>query len=767
MFQLGNSQLFTWKFPPQWESSSTNKQHRCCFLLEIEICMSVRNSRVDAPTGSKRMTTGSVISYSFGDMANNFTFMATSMFLMIYMTNIAGLSAGVAGAIYGVTKIWAGVTDLVAGQVVDRFETRWGRLRHWLLFCSTPLALVFVLLFSTPDMSMNVKIAWILIFDALYQLFYSFTNIPYGSLSAAMTQDPVDRSRLSGARSIAASLAAVLLSFLVAPQFRSAAETAGKGGDLGPVRLTFTLLCVGLAVVAVILYLICFKNAKEVVERPSTKVTMKDTFRTIGKNKPLLTLCVGAFFLLCSMFSWMAVSAYYVTFVLGNPLWLGYLSIAQTLGTIAIASFVPAISQKLGKRFGYICCAIVVICSFVIMYFAPGHNLIIALFAWFVYGVGTGGTNALMFSMQADTVDYGEWKTGFRSEGGSYSVLSFIRKCGQGLGGWAAGVIIGLYGYKGDAKEQTVEALTGLRVATGLVPAGIAAVALIVMLAYNLDAKRHAEIVRELNERRTNVVVKDLAHGEEIKVKEIGDGRTVALRQKGQAAPPIITIFGTSGAGASIIGPMLASKLNVPYVGQKFSSEQLALTDRSELMSDTGFDRWLRSVDYVGAADSAMAQAYDGSTNNMIAAKNTKEILDKVKDGAVVLGRNGAYVLHHVVGVLHVRLIAPKPKRIERVMHRTGLTMDQATNQLEAEDRMRAEMSIHLYQWNPNNENYYDLVVNTGSITYEQVVDTIIDLYRSKYPENEPDPTVETGEIYIPRLRKEAQGEGKENDIRK
>lgn len=94
---------------------------------------------------------GKIFSYSLGDVANNLSFMMTSMFLMVYMTDIAGLSAGVAGTIYGVTKIWAGASDLIAGQTVDRIQTRWGRLRPWLLFGSTPLAIVFVLLFSVPS----------------------------------------------------------------------------------------------------------------------------------------------------------------------------------------------------------------------------------------------------------------------------------------------------------------------------------------------------------------------------------------------------------------------------------------------------------------------------------------------------------------------------------------------------------------------------------------------------------------------------------------
>ena len=127
------------------------------------------------------MKTSKVFSYALGDVANNLSFMMTSMFLMVFMTDIAGLSAGVAGTIYGVTKVWAGFTDLFSGQMVDRFDTRWGRLRPWILFGSTPLAIVFVLLFSVPaGLGPTATVAWIFLFDAAFQLAYSLVNIPYG-----------------------------------------------------------------------------------------------------------------------------------------------------------------------------------------------------------------------------------------------------------------------------------------------------------------------------------------------------------------------------------------------------------------------------------------------------------------------------------------------------------------------------------------------------------------------------------------------------------
>ncbi|QGU08134.1 Glucuronide carrier protein [Corynebacterium occultum] len=683
------------------------------------------------PATSNRLPGHRVITYALGDVANNLTFMMTSMFLMIYMTEIAGLSAGIAGVIYGVTKVWAGAADLIAGQTVDRFDTRWGRLRPWVLFGSTPLAVVFVLLFSAPaGLPMAATVAWIFLLDAAFQLAYSFVNIPYGSLSAAMTQDPVDRSRLSGARSVTSSLSSVILSAVVAPQFQ---DTSADG-----VRLKFTLTCLILGGIAVVLYLICFANSRETVPRGQGKISFRSTFRMLRQNRPLLILCAGTFFLLSAIFTMNAVGMYFSRFVLGSATWFTWLMAAQTAGSVLIATFVPSITVRIGKRNGYVSACGVLVIAAIMIFFLPGASLPLAVVAWFLLGIGVGGTNALIFSMQADTVDYGEWKSGIRSEGGSYSILSFIRKCGQGLGGWAGAAIIGAFGYVSMSTTQSDDAIQGIRLATGAAPAVLAIIALLIMLAYKLDSDEHARIIDVLNQRRTRNTVAD-QHGvstDRVRVEQSGDGRTMTIRSPEDDHPPIITLFGQRGSGATDIAPLLAAKLGVTYIGQAFSSDELAQVDKTTLISDSQFSRWLRTVSFGSSQDADLAAASNLSANRKIAENNTATVLTSVADGGVLLGRNGALILGPVVGTLHVRLIAPLSKRIERVVHKTGLSAAAATEQCELEDRLRQEMSWALYQWNPNRDENYDLVINTASMTYGQIVNVIVDTYRSKYPEN-------------------------------
>lgn len=503
-------------------------------------------------------------------------------------------------------------------------------------------------------------------------------------------------------------------------------------------RLRFTLTTIALGVVAIVLYLICFRNTREVVPRSATKISLRRTMRMLRHNRPLIVLCLAAFFLLAAIFTMNAVGLYYARHVLGNAGWFTFLALAQTVGTVAIASLVPGITSRYGKRNGYLGAAVVAIAAFVLIYFVPDGNLAIAIFAWFLFGIGSGGTNALMFSMQADTVDYGEWRTGLRAEGGSYSVLSFIRKCGQGVGGWAGAALIGAYGYVGQTASQDAEAIQGIRLATGVLPALLAVAAAVVMIWYNLGVEEHTTIVRQLHARRSEGAVSS-AHGvdtDRVRVeKALGDERSLLLRPRERGVLPVITIFEREGSGASDIGPAVAKKLGVKHVPQKFSSDLVAQFGPQALVSDSAFDRWLRAVSYSGTQDSDLARALDVAEDYSIAERNRRELLGLAADGAVIEGRNGALVLGHAVGSLHVRLTAPLRMRIERVMSKTGLSQEEAAERIATEDRVRAEMSRNLYQWDPNTDEYYDLVINTGTVTYAQVVDMIVGYYRAKYPD--------------------------------
>jgi glucuronide carrier protein len=668
-----------------------------------------------AEDASETMSRKRVVSYALGDVANNVSFQMTSLFLMAYMTDIAGLSAAVAGTIYGVTKVWAGVTDLVAGNTVGRRDTKWGRLRPWIVGVSPFLSISLVALFSTPaGLSPAATVAWILLFDAAFQLCYSFVNIPYGSLSSAMTEDSTDRSRLSGARSIASAVTGVVLAFVVAPQFQN---TAADG-----IRLRFTIAAIMLSLVALVMYWICFRGTREVVPRSSGKLTLSTTLKMVRRNKPLLVLCFGALFLLGAGFTMNAVMLYYARDVLGSASDFTWLYLAQTIGTIAAASLVPAITVKFGKRTGYVGLAFVAVIGFVLIALVPSGSLLLALVGFLIYGVGFGGTNALMFAMQADTVDYGEWQTGTRAEGGSYSILSFVRKCGQGVGGFVGGAVIGTFGYVAGSVFQSAEAIQGIKVAAGWVPAGLAVIAALVLLRYPLGAEQHREIVAELRQRRARAALGEGAATHRA-VSVGADGTLVASR-------PVVTVNEQYGAGGASVAERVAERLGVPYVGARFSSADLeraeaAASEPTKAQSDL-VSEFLRSFSRTPSQVDASVSA-DAQADTELVRRNIADVVDTVKDsGGVIVGRDATVILANMRGALHVRLEAPAEFRAARAAEESGISLNVATRRQQREDRVRTQMSQRLMDWDPTESTRYDLVIDTGDVSLDTAVDMIV-----------------------------------------
>jgi glucuronide carrier protein len=438
------------------------------------------------------------LGYAAGDVGNNLTFSLASAFLLIYYTDVAGISAATVGTLFLVIRIFGGVTDLVAGRIADATSTRWGRFRPYVLFGSIPLLLLNVALFTIPSgLSQDAKVVWAYVSYALFSLAYSFVNIPYGSLSATMTQLPEERSRLSTARMVASSLTILLIAVVVSPQIQGAAD----------LQAAMTVITVAFGVVGFVLYLCTFLTSRESVQRKAGTVSLAQTLAMMRRNRPLVVLCASTTLCLAGMFSLQTVGVYYARDVLNDASLYIALTVAQNIGMIISALALPRIIDVLGKRAGFLAGGIVAAIGGVGLALTPASQPWLGILAFGVLGVGLGITNTLIFAFQADTVDYGEWRTGVRAEGSSYAVLSFTRKTGQGIGGALAAYTIGIGGYVSAGATQTDAAITSIRVAAGVVPAALAIGAALVMVAYPLTEKAFRAMVAEMAQRRAGSTV--------------------------------------------------------------------------------------------------------------------------------------------------------------------------------------------------------------------------------------------------------------------
>jgi glucuronide carrier protein len=445
--------------------------------------------------GAPRPGPWQYVGYAAGEVANNLTFQMVSVFVLIYYTDVAGISAAAAGSLLLVVRVAGGFSDLLAGRAVDRTSTRFGKFRPYLLLGSVPLLVLLVAVFSIPGgLSDGGKLAWAFVSYVLFSCAYSFVNIPYGSLAAAMTQEPAARAKLSSSRAVAASLTILVIAAVVAPQI--------QGSD--DLQRSLTVITVAFAVVGFALYLWCFASAREAVQREVGTVGLRETAVMIRENRPLVLLCASSLLFLGGMFCLSTVAVFYARDVLGNADYYIAMTAVQTVAMVGAAAALPVAVGAAGKKRTYLAAGTVAVAAAIGFALAPGSTPVVAIACYGVLGIGLGAINALIFALQADTVEYGEWRSGVRAEGASYAVLSFMRKAGQGIGGAAAAFTIGLGGYTAGAAVQSDGALTSIRVAAGIVPAVAVAAATAVMLAYPLTEEVFRRLVREMASRRVD-----------------------------------------------------------------------------------------------------------------------------------------------------------------------------------------------------------------------------------------------------------------------
>ena len=170
------------------------------------------------------------IGYGLGDMSSSMFWKLFGAYLMIFYTDVFGISAAVVGTMFAVTRVWDAFFDPVVGAMADRTSSRWGRFRPYLLFLAVPFGVIGILTFLTPPFAQTGKIVYAFITYALMMMVYSAINVPYASLLGVMSPDPADRNTLATYRMTFAYLG----SFVALWLFMPLVNAFGGGDANGP-----------------------------------------------------------------------------------------------------------------------------------------------------------------------------------------------------------------------------------------------------------------------------------------------------------------------------------------------------------------------------------------------------------------------------------------------------------------------------------------------------------------------------------------------------
>jgi GPH family glycoside/pentoside/hexuronide:cation symporter len=455
-------------------------------------------------TETKKLSIVEKVGYSLGDSAANFIFQTVMMFLMIFYTDVLGISGFVAGWIFLATRIFDAVNDPMMGAVADRTNTRWGKFRPWILITAIPFGIIGVLMFTAPNFSSTGKVIYAFVTYNLMMIMYTINNVPYCAMTGVLTGDSVERTVLSQYRFIFAMLATLVVqSFAM-----DLVKFFGNGNQAKGFQMTMMVFCS----FAVLFFIITFFTTKERVKPdPKQKTSLRTDIKDLVFNPAWLAIV----FLTVSIFITLALRGamipYYFKYYVdreailrhfkGPEEVLRYFNMLGMIITLVCILLAKPLSVRFGKRNTFLVCLFLTAVFATAFIFLPRDAIVLMFIFNVLYSACYAPTIPMLWAMMADVADYGEWKTGRRATGMTFSATTFGLKMGLALGGAITGWLLSYYGYVAN-QEQTEFALKGIRWMMSIYPAIPFFIGVGLLFFYKITKHTELQMTQELIERR-------------------------------------------------------------------------------------------------------------------------------------------------------------------------------------------------------------------------------------------------------------------------
>ncbi|MCI9372899.1 MAG: MFS transporter [Lachnospiraceae bacterium] len=410
------------------------------------------------------------VGYGSGDVAGNVVYAFLSSFVMIYLTNSIGLSAGIVGTLIAVSKLFDGITDVFFGAMIDKTHTKFGKARPWMLYGYVGCAVTLVAIFAIPvNLGATAQYAWFFIaYTLLNAVFYTANNIAYSALTSLCTTNSKERVQMGSCRFIFAFATSLLIQSVTVG---FAARCGGGAQAWRTVAVVYALI--GLIVNAVSCLSVkelseeelsmSAEQRKEKSEQPVEKYGLVEAARLLVANKFYLMIC-GVYILQQLYSAMINAGIYYMTYVLKNENLYGVFSWAINIPLIVALVLTPALVgrwkglYKLNLR-GYMLA--VAGRLFVVAAAYRGSIPLMLLFtalAAFGQGPWQGDMNAVIASCS----EYTFLTKGKRVDGTMYSCTSLGTKLGGGLGTAISGWLLEISGFSGTLEIQPASCINML-----------------------------------------------------------------------------------------------------------------------------------------------------------------------------------------------------------------------------------------------------------------------------------------------------------------
>jgi GPH family glycoside/pentoside/hexuronide:cation symporter/probable glucitol transport protein GutA len=412
----------------------------------------------------------SKVGFGLGEAGSQCSWGLISAYLTVFYTDVVGLTPGVIAIIMLIGRIWDGINDPMFGAIAENTTFKSGRYRIWILIGTPFLALFSALMFLSLDLSFVGKIVWCALMYLMVDLAYTVVNLSTGALANTITASPTERNVLQSFRGLAGSGMGIVLGAIVMPLILY----FGKGSTSSPRGYFFAALI--LSLMSIPFFLICVGTTKEVIiphkQVKEKKNVVKDlvfSFKVAFSDHDTRYLMLGIIANLIAMFGRMSIVAYYFIYVLKNPMIIAAAMTASMVAGVIANLYGPFVMKRFNKKSVGIFSNFTAILSYIALFVVGQMGIASAVVVISVIAGLINWGQPVQFSLVGDVIDDNWIRTGKRTDGITYSIISFSTKLGFAVGPSVGILALAAVGFVANT-DMSREVLTGMNAVINLAP---------------------------------------------------------------------------------------------------------------------------------------------------------------------------------------------------------------------------------------------------------------------------------------------------------
>ena len=447
------------------------------------------------------------IGFGSGDLAQNLIYQTVSMYLLIFYTNVFGISAAAAGVMFLIVRIVDVVWDPIVGAFVDKHNPKPGKYRSYLVLGGIPLT-GFAILCFWNGFSGSLLYAYITYVGL--SMLYTLINVPYGALNASLTRDTDEITKHTSVRMFMANLGGLAVGYGI-PILVKIFSPDGKINSPESGNAWFITMTI-YALTGLTLLIFCFYQTKERVvmaENETSDVKVSDLWTEFKRNRPLRIL---AFFFITA-FAMMAIGnsagSYYMIYNVQAPDMLPYFMALGSIPAFIFMPMVPAIKRAIGKKRMFYVFLSVAIIGMALLYIisvipALKTQIWLVFIAQFIKSTGIIVATGYMWALVPEVISFGEHTTGKRISGIVNALTGIFYKAGMALGGVVPGLVLAFVGFdKNNQVTQSAFAEQGILWLVAVIPCILLFLAMFIISRYELEDNVIDRINMEIEERHS------------------------------------------------------------------------------------------------------------------------------------------------------------------------------------------------------------------------------------------------------------------------